>query len=91
MECNDERTPDRVWPGLSVKTRSIQEVLFVYIHIGSFISWKKPFDEGNASKFDISVVLISSEHQEGDLASKSPAILVNAGLRLFMSLTSFSS
>ena len=79
------------WPGLSVKIRSIQEVLFVCICIGSFISWEKPFEEDDANNFDPSVVLISLDHQDWDLALKSSVIIGNAGLRLFLSLTSFSS
>ena len=43
----------------------------------------------NASSFDPSVVLISLGHQDWDLALKSPEIIDNAGLRLFMSLNSF--
>ena len=31
-------------PGLSVKIRSIQEVLLVCICVGSLICWEKPFE-----------------------------------------------
>ena len=50
----------------------------------------KPFEEDNASNFDPSVVLILLDHQDWNLALKSPVVIDNAGLRLFMSLTSFS-
>ena len=66
-------------------------MLFVCICVSSFISWEKTFEEVNASNFDPSVVLISLDHHDRDLALKSPVIIDNAaGLRLFMSLTKFS-
>ena len=53
-------------------------MLFVCICADSFISWETPFEEGNASNFDPSVVLILLDHQGWDLPLKSPAIIDNA-------------
>ena len=72
-------------PDLSVKIRSIQEVLFVCICVGSLISWEKLFEEDNTNNFDPSLVLISLDYQDWDLVLKSPVIIDNAGLRLLMS------
>ena len=89
--CNDEWTLESTErSGLPVKTASIEGVLFVCICVDSFISWKKPFEEDIASSFDPSVALISLDHQDWDLALKSPVIVDDAGLWLLMSFTSFS-
>ena len=65
----------------------MQQMLFVFLCVGSFISWEKPFEEDNASTFDPSVVLISLDIQEWYLALKSPVIIDNSGLQLSMSHT----
>ena len=65
-------------------------MLFVCKCDSSFISWEKPFEEDNASTFGPSIVLISLDHQDWDLALMSPVIIDNAGLQLFVSLRSFS-
>ena len=67
----------------------MQEVPFVCICVGHLLVGKT-FEEDNAINFDPSVVLISLDHQDWDLALKSPVIIPNAGLRLFMPLTRFS-
>ena len=87
---NDEWTPESIERhGFSVKIRSIQEVVFVCICVGLFISWENPFEEDNASNFDPSLVLISLDYQDWHLALKSPVIIDNSRLWLFISLTSF--
>ena len=87
---NDEWTPESIERhGFSVKIRSIQEVVFVCICVGLFISWENPFEEDNASNFDPSLVLISLDYQDRHLALKSPVITDNSRLWLFISLTSF--
>ena len=87
---NDEWTPESIERhGFSVKIRSIQEVVFVCICVGLFISWENPFEEDNASNFDPSLVLISLDYQDWHLALKSPVIIDNSRLWLFISLASF--
>ena len=68
----------------------MQEETLVCICFGSFINWKKPFEEVNDNNFDPSVVLMSLGQKEEDLALKSPVITHKDGLRLLMSLKSFS-
>ena len=72
---------------LSVKIRSIQKVLFVCICVGSFLVEKNHLRKIMHASI---VVLTSLEHQDRGLALKSPVVIDNAGLRLFMSFTSFS-
>ena len=87
---NDEWIPESIERhGFSVKIRSIQEVVFVCICVGLFISWENPFEEDNASNFDPSLVLISLDYQDWHLALKSPVIIDNSRLWLFISLASF--
>ena len=87
MEWSVEWTPefiDRL--GWSVKNKSRQEELLVWICVGSFINWEKPFEEAVENSFVPSAVLISLGHQEEDLALKSPVITDKNGLRLFISI-----
>ena len=68
----------------------MQEETLVCICFGSFINWKKPFEEVNDGNFDPSVVLMSLGEKEEDLALKSPVITHKDGLWLLMSLKCFS-
>ena len=56
------------------------------VKIGSFINWKNPFEDASEYKFVSSKVLMSLDHQEEDLALKSPVIIDTVGLRALMSL-----
>ena len=57
---------------------------------GSFINWGNPFEEVSENNFDHSVVSMSLDHHEEDLALKLPVITDKNGLHLFMSLKMFS-
>ena len=59
--------------GWSVKRKPIQEELFVYIWVGSFISCRKL--SGICEKHLVSsVILTSLDHQEDNQSLKSPVI-----------------
>ena len=91
FECKDEWTPeftDRF--GWSVNSKSMQEELLVWIWVGSFVNWEKPFEDVNEYKCDSCVVFKSLHHHEEDLTLKSPVTTDKDDLRLFMSLKRFS-
>ena len=73
-----------------MKTESIQDELFVCIWVGSLIICKNPFADVSEYNFVTSEVLISSDHQDEDLALKSLAITDTIGLHLLMSLKRYS-
>ena len=68
-----------------MKIKSVQEELFACICVGLFIHRGNPFEDVSENNFDPSVLLISVDHQEEDLALKSPLITDKDGLHLFMS------
>ena len=68
--------------GWSVKIRSIQAELFFCIWVGSFISCWNPSEEVCANSLAPSVVLMSLDHQEDNLALKLPVITDKYGLQL---------
>ena len=89
LGCKDAWTPEFTAKfGWSVKSKSIHEELFDCTCVGSFINWKNPFEDVSEYKFVPSEVLMSSDHQEEDLALKSPVIIDTVGLRVLMSLNS---
>ena len=61
----------------------MQEELLVCICVGSFINWGNPFEEVS-DNFDPSVVTMSLDHHEEDLALKSPVITDKNGLRFYV-------
>ena len=69
-----------------MNVKSIEEELFSWMCVGSFISWEKPFEEVNENNFNPSLVFISSGHQDEHLQLKSPVITDKDGLQLFISL-----
>ena len=73
-----------------MKTKSIQEELFVCIWADSLINCENPFEDVSEYNFVPSEVLISSDHQDEDLALKSLVIADTVGLHLLMSLKSGS-
>ena len=75
--------------GWSVKTKSIQEELFAWMCVGSWINWEKPFEDISEKKNKPSAVLISLDHQEEHLQLNSPVTTDKDGLLLFMSFKSF--
>ena len=62
----------------------MQEELPVCICVGSFINWENPSEEVNENNFDPSVVSMSLDHHEEDLALKSPVITDKNGLRFYV-------
>ena len=66
--------------GWSVKIKSIQEKLPVCKCVGSFINWETPFADVNESNFSPSEILMSSDHQHGVFALKSPVITDKNGV-----------
>ena len=62
--CKDVCTPEFAdtfdW---SVKNKSIQEGLFNWMSVCSFINWEKPFEEVSENNFAPSVVLMSWNYQ----------------------------
>ena len=75
------------WP---VKSESMQEEIFAWMCVFSWINWVKPFEDVRENKFNPFVVaLISLDHQEEHLELKSPVTTDKDGLRLFMSFKSF--
>ena len=52
----------------------MQEDLLVCICVGSFINWESPFEQVSENNFDPSVVSMSLDHHEEDLALKSLVI-----------------
>ena len=65
-----------------INIKPVQGKLFVCICLDSFINWSNPFEAVSEYNFDSSVVLISLDHQEEDLALNSPAITERVGLCL---------
>ena len=76
--------------GWSVKIKSMQEELFVCTCVGSFLNWENPLEDVSEYKFVLSKVLMSSDHQEEDLALKSSVIIDTVGLPVLVSLKSCS-
>ena len=74
----------------SVKIKSIQEVLFAWICVGSFMNWESPLEDVSENNFNPAIALMSLDHQEKDLELKSPVITDTDGLRLFMSFRKLS-
>ena len=68
----------------------MQEELCLCIWVGSFIICWHQLPDVNESNFVPSVVLISSDHQEKDLALKSPLTKVKYGFHRFISRNVFS-
>ena len=60
----------------------MQDKLYGLIWVGSDIIWCKPYDEVKASIWVPSIVFISSDHQELDLALKSPTTKTSCGFWL---------
>ena len=58
--------------------------------VSSDISWSKLYNDVSASKCVRSVLVLSSFHQVGDLALKSPKIIVNKELDEAVLLTTSS-
>ena len=56
------------------------------IWVGSLINYENPFEDVKVYNFVPSEVLISSDHQDEDLAFKWPAITDTVSLYLLMSL-----
>ena len=75
--------------GWFVNFKSIQEELFVWIWVGSFINREKPFEDVE-HKCDPSIVFILLHHPKENLALKSLVTTDKDGLRLFLSLKRFS-
>ena len=76
--------------GWFVNIKLIQEELFVWIWVGSYFNWEKPFEDANEYKCDTSIVLMSLHHHEEDLALKSPMTTDIDGMLLLMLLKRFS-
>ena len=74
-----------------MKIKLIQEVLFIWICVGSFISSESSLEDVSENNFNPSIVSVSLDHQEEDLELKSPLITDKDGLRLFMYLKTFSN
>ena len=86
ISCKDEWTPEFTDKfGWSVKIKSIQEELFVWICIGSLINWEKTFEDVNENNFDPFLVQKSFVHHARN-ALKSPVITAKDGLNLLISL-----
>ena len=77
VECVPQLTTKLGW---LVKIKSIQELELDSMCVGSDISWSKLCNDVRASKCVPSVVVLSSFHQDEDLALKSPKIIVNKEL-----------
>ena len=91
LECKDAWTPEfNAKFGWSVISKSIQQELFDYTCVGSFTNWKNLFEDVSEYKFVRSKALMSSDHQEEDLALNLPVIIDTFGLRVLMSLKSCS-
>ena len=73
----------------SIKTKSVQEKLFAWMCVGSWINWEKPFEGVSENKFNPSVILISLDHQEEHLELMSPVTTGKDGLLLLMSFKNF--
>ena len=71
---------------LPVNIKLTQGEFLGCICVGSFINWSNPFVDVSEYNFNPSVVLISLDLQEEDLALKSPVNTDRDSLRLFMSL-----
>ena len=76
--------------GWFINIKSIQEELFVWIWVGSFINWEELLEDINKYKCDPSIVFMSLHFYEEDLALKSPVTTDKHGLSLFMSLKMLS-
>ena len=91
MGCKDVWIPELTERfGWYIKIKSMQEELRLCIWFGSFIICWNPVQDVNESNLVLSMVLISSDHYEEDLALKSPVTKVNYGFRLFIPRSSFS-
>ena len=87
VECVPQLTTKLGW---LVKIKSIQELELGSMCVGSDISWSKLCNDVRASKCVPSVVVLSSFHQDEDLALKSPRIIVNKELDEIVLLKSSS-
>ena len=67
-----------------MKIKLIQEGLFIWICVGSFISSESSLEDVSENNFNPSIVSVSLDHQEEDLELKSTVIADKDGLRLFM-------
>ena len=67
-----------------------EELLVCCICVGFFFNSGNPFEEASENNFYPSVISMSLDHYEEDLALKSPVITDKNGLRLFISLNSLS-
>ena len=87
LECNDAWTLLLITKfGWSVKIKLIQEELFLWTCVGSLIIWWKPFNILNEKSFEPSNELMSLDHQEVDLAVKSPNMTETDGLKVRLGL-----
>ena len=69
--CKDEWTPEFTDKfGWFVNIKSIKEELFVWIWVGSFINWEKPFEDVNEYKRDHCIVIMPLYYYEEDFAFK---------------------
>ena len=71
VECVPQLTTKLGW---LVKIKSIHELKVDSMCVGSDISWSKLCNDVRASKYVLSVVVLSSFHQDENLALKSPKI-----------------
>ena len=76
-ECVPQLTTKFGW---SVKIKSIKELEWGSRCVASDVIWWKFFKYVSASKFVPSAVVLSSFHQDGDLALKSFRVMVNKEL-----------
>ena len=85
MQSTPELTDKFAW---SANVKLMQEELFAWMCVGSFIHWEKPFEDVDENNFNPSLVFISSDHQEKHLELKSPVITDKDSLQLFISFKS---
>ena len=81
LECNDACTPLLITKlSWSVKIKSIKGELFLGTCLASLIIWWKPFNVLIEKSFETSNESMSQDHQEVDLALKSPNTTETDGL-----------
>ena len=89
--CKDAWAPEFTDKfGWSVKAKSIQEELLLCIWVVSLINCENQFEEVSEYNFVSSEVLISSDHQDEDLALNSTVITDTVRLHSLKSLKSCS-
>ena len=73
-----------------MKIKSIHEVLFVRMCIGSFINWESRLEDVSENNLNPSIVSESLDHQDEDLELKVPITADKGGLPLFMLFKKFA-